>query len=220
MKHHETTSHPVANVSHCVRVLEQTCDFDFAEVYLWCGRPASAILSWALHGCQHTVRRPEHARGQRVPIVRLHILLLFLLFLFRSGVLAMNHKAAATSTCELSRPPEAVAPCWPDLPPTPPPSAPSAPPSATRSWRRHVQLLHHDDRHQRRHSTTRAGWSDQPTLRSRNRVPQPPWPLWPSSGSAERRPAARCGASQLPQPQRTAAALRPATIMTQKKGYT
>ena len=70
-----------------------------------------------------------------------------------------------------------------------------------------MQLLHHDDRHQRRHSTTRAGWSDQPTLRSRNRVPQPSWPWWPSSGSAERRPAARSGASQLPRPQRAAAAL-------------
>ena len=209
MKHHETTSHPVANVSHFVRVLEQACDFVFAEVYL-CKRPASAILSWALHGFQHTVRRTEHARGQRVPNVRLHILLqVFLLFLFRDGALAMNHQAAGTSTraerrairrrplsLVLQKPLLLVGQiCLQLLHPSP-----SAPPSATvrggkRSWS-HVQLLHHDDRHQRRHSTTRAGWSDQPTLRSRNRVPQRPWRL--SSGSAKRRPAVRCGASQLP----------------------
>ena len=37
-------------------------------------------------------------------------------------------------------------------------------------------------------------------------APPPPWPWWLSSGSVERRSAARCGASQLPGPRRSTAA--------------
>ena len=40
-------------------------------------------------------------------------------------------------------------------------------------------LLHHDDGHQRRHTTTRAGWSDQPPLRPGNlRQRCQPHPWW------------------------------------------